>query len=370
MAEPLKAIYHEAFIQSFADKVKGAYSSFDKHAFIKAALGPGWEELELKGRMRRITLSLGATLPSEYGKAIDILLAIYDTCGGLPYIFFPDFVEVYGLEDWERSVAALAKFTRMSTSEFAVRPFVKRDQARMMAQMLAWADDPDEHVRRLASEGCRPRLPWADALPALKRDPEPIIPILEKLKADPSEYVRRSVANNLNDISKDHPERVVEIAKAWIGDNAHTDWVLRHACRGLLKAAHPEVMALFGMAPPTGVTVESWTVTPDTVAIGDSVRFAYAIRVPQGEPIKLRIELAAYFVRTTGKNYRKLFKLSEKVVGGGTLQEGGRSFSYADLSTRKHYPGLHKLALVVNGQEMAVAEVLLLASEGIGDLAP
>lgn len=367
MAEPLKAIYHEAFIQSFADKVKGAYPSFDKQAFIEAVIGQGWEELELKGRMRRITLSLGATLPSEYEKALDILLAIYDTCSGLPYIFFPDFVEVYGLEDWERSIAALAIFTRMSTSEFAVRPFVRMNQARMLAQMLAWADDPDEHVRRLASEGCRPRLPWADALPALKRDPEPIIPILEKLKADPSEYVRRSVANNLNDISKDHPQRVVEIAKAWIGDNAHTDWVLRHACRGLLKAAHPEIMALFGMAPPTGVTIESWTVTPSTVAIGDSVRFRYAIRVPQGEPVKLRIELAAYFVRTTGKYYRKLFKLSEKIVDGGSLQEGGRSFSYADLSTRKHYPGLHKLALVVNGQEMAVAEVMLLAA---GELAP
>ncbi len=367
MAEPLKAIYHEAFIQSFADKVKGAYSSFDKQAFVEAALGPGWDELELKGRMRRITLSLGATLPSEYERALDILLKIYDTGSGLPYIFFPDFVEVYGLEHWELSVNALAKFTRTSTSEFAVRPFLRMDQSRMLAQMLAWADDPDEHVRRLASEGCRPRLPWADALPALKRDPEPIIPILEKLKADPSDYVRRSVANNLNDISKDHPERVVEIAKAWIGDNPHTDWVLRHACRGLLKAAHPAIMALFGMAPPTGVTVESWEVTPSTVAIGDSVRFRYAIRVPQGEPVKLRIEMAAYFVRTTGKLYRKLFKLSEKVVGGGSLQEGGRSFSYADLSTRKHYPGLHKLALVVNGQEMAVAEVMVLPA---GELAP
>lgn len=370
MAEPLKAIYHEALLQSFADKVKGAYPSFDRTAFLEAVLDSGWDELQLKERMRRITLSLGATLPSEYDRALDILLAIYDTCGGLPYLFFPDFIEIFGQDDWERSVWALAKFTRMSTSEFAVRPFLKKDQARMLEQMLAWTEDPDEHVRRLASEGCRPRLPWADALPALKRDPEPIVPILDKLKADPSEYVRRSVANNLNDISKDHPQRVVELAKAWIGNNANTDWVVRHACRGLLKAAHPEIMALFGMAPPTGVTVESWTVTPSTAAIGDSVRFRYAIRVPEGDPVKLRIELAAYFVRTTGKDYRKLFKLSEKMVGGGSLQEGGRGFSYADLSTRRHYPGLHRLALVVNGQEMASADVLLQAIASEGDRAP
>ncbi|MFC5531524.1 DNA alkylation repair protein [Cohnella yongneupensis] len=370
MAEPLKAIYHEAFIRSFADKVKGAYPPFDTGAFSSAVLGPGWDELELKGRMRRITLSLGATLPSDYGKALAILEAIYETCGGLPYLFFPDFVEIYGLNDWDLSIAALAKFTRMSTSEFAVRPFLKQDQSRMIAQMLTWSGDEDDHVRRLASEGCRPRLPWADALPALKRDPEPILPILERLKSDPSEYVRRSVANNLNDISKDHPERVVALAQAWIGDNAHTDWVLRHGCRGLLKAAHPAVMALFGMAPPAGVTVESWTVTPDAVAIGDSVRFRYAIRLPQGEPIKLRIEMAAYFVRTTGKYYRKLFKLSEKTVGGGTLQQGGREFSFADLSTRRHYPGSHRLALVVNGQELASADVMLRASERGGEDRP
>lgn len=370
MAEPLKAIYHEVFLQSFADKVKGAYPPFDKTAFIGAVLAPGWDELELKGRMRKITLSLGETLPTEYDQALDVLLAIYDTCGGLPYLFFPDFVEIYGQDDWERSVSALAKFTRMSTSEFAVRPFLKKDQVRMLEQMRAWAENSDEHVRRLASEGCRPRLPWAEALPALKRDPEPIVPILEKLKADPSEYVRRSVANSLNDISKDHPERVVSIAKAWFGNNGHTDGVLRHGCRGLLKAAHPEIMALFGIAPPVGVTVESWTVTPNTVAIGDSVRFSYAIRVPQGEPVKLRIELAATFVRTTGKDYRKLFKLSEKTADGGSLQEGGRSFSYADLSTRRHYPGVHRLALVVNGREMAVAEVLLQASAGEGKRAP
>ncbi|MFD0672508.1 DNA alkylation repair protein [Cohnella sp. GCM10027633] len=363
MAEPLKAIYHEAFIQSLAQSIVAVYPSFDAAAFAEAVFGEGWDELELKERMRRITLSLGATLPSEYGEALEVLEAVSPSYGGLQHFVFPDFVEVYGLSQWERSIDALAKFTRQSTSEFAVRPFLLQDQERMLAQMSVWADDADEHVRRLASEGCRPRLPWAVALPRLKRDPEPIIPILEKLKADPSEYVRRSVANNLNDISKDHPERVVALAEAWIGRDAGTDWILKHGCRGLLRAAHPRVMALFGMAPPAGVTVDAWTVTPGEARIGDSVRFRYAVRAPQGEPVKLRIELAAYFVRTTGRDYRKLFKLSEKVVAGGSLQEGGRLFSYADLSTRRHYPGLHRLALVVNGQELASADVTLLPAD-------
>ncbi len=363
MAEPLKAIYHESFIQSLANRIQEAWPSFDGPAFAAFVLGDGWEELELKARTRRIALRLGAALPEDYGHALDILEPVSEHYGGLQHLIFPDFVEVYGLNDWERSIAALAAFTRRSTSEFAVRPFLLRDQERMLDRMFEWAASSDEHVRRLASEGCRPRLPWAVALPALKRDPEPILPILERLKADPSEYVRRSVANNLNDISKDHPERVVALAEAWIGRDPLTDRALRHGCRGLLRAAHPRAMALFGMAPPAGVQVETWTVTPDEAAIGDSVRFRYGVRVPRGEAVKLRIELAAYFVRTTGRDYRKLFKLSEKVAEGGSLLQGGREFSFADLSTRRHYPGMHRLALVVNGEELASADVRLVAPE-------
>jgi len=367
VAEPLKAMYHEQFLREFGDQVGRVYPSFDNEAFVAAALGPGWDELELKGRMRRITESLGAWLPAQYEAALDVLEAIAQTCRGFPYLFFPDFIEVYGLEHWDRSVAALAAFTPMSSSEFAVRPYIKRDQDRMLALMLEWTTHPDEHVRRLASEGCRPRLPWADALPALKRDPSPILPILEALKADPSEYVRRSVANNLNDISKDHPELVVELAESWIGQHAHTDWVLRHGCRGLLRAAHPQAMALFGMTPQPGVEVEAWTVSPGEIPMGSSVEFRYGLRAPDGDGVKLRIELAVYFVRTTGRDYRKLFKLSEKTAAGGERLTGGRTFSFADLSTRRHYPGRHRLALIVNGQEMASADVLL---KDDADLAP
>jgi 3-methyladenine DNA glycosylase AlkC len=359
MPEPLKSMYNEPFLRAFVPIVKKAYPAFDGEDFVRIALGSGWNDLELKGRMHRISESLAATLPSEYERALDVLEAIADECYGFPYLFFPDFVETYGLEHWGRSIAALEKFTRLSTSEFAVRPFLKRDQPRMMAQMEAWSKHPSEHVRRLASEGCRPRLPWADALPALKHDPAPIWPILEQLKADSSEYVRRSVANNLNDISKDHPEQVLAIAQAWKGISEETDWVLRHGCRGLLRAANPEVMTLFGIMPQPEVQVSEWTVTPAEVAMGGSVNFRYGLQVPDGEPMKLRVELAVFFPRTTGKYYRKLFKLSEKVASGGVRLQGGRRFSFADLSTRRHYPGIHKLALVVNGQELASVDVSL-----------
>ncbi len=366
MAEPLKAMYNEPFLRAFTDIVRKAYPAFDGEAFVRHALGAGWEELELKGRMRRISESLRETLPADYEDALDVMESIYGECRGFPYLFFPDFVEVYGLDHWERSVAALEKFTRMSSSEFAVRPFLIKDQQRMMEQMREWSIHPDEHVRRLASEGCRPRLPWAMALPALKRDPGPIWPVLEQLKADPSEYVRRSVANNLNDISKDHPDKVLAVAQAWIGVSEETDWIVRHGCRGLLRAANSDTMALFGMKAQPGIELMEWTVTPTAVAIGGSVEFRYALRVPDGESVKLRLELAVFFPRTTGKYYRKLFKLSEKISTGGITLQGGRGFSFADLSTRRHYPGIHRMALVVNGQELVSAEVDLLQADGSG----
>lgn len=360
MAEPRKEIYNEQLLREFAGKVKSVHPIFDIEAFISAVLSPGWADLELKSRIRRITESLGSSLPADFDEAVDILEAMAEDCRGFPYVFFPDYIEVYGLDHWDRSVAALEKFTPMSTSEFAVRPFLKRDQARMMAQMLVWTQHPDEHVRRLASEGCRPRLPWADFLPALKKDPTPILPILEQLKADPSEYVRRSVANNLNDISKDHPGMVLAVAREWIGLNERTDWIVRHACRGLLRAADPEAMAMFGILPQPAIQVEQWKVAPQQIPMGESVEFRYSIRVPEGEPMKLRIELAVSFPRSTGRYYRKLFKLSEKQVIGGTLLQGGRRFSFADLSTRRHYPGIHRLALIINGQEAALSEVSLI----------
>ncbi len=359
MAEPLKAIYNASFLKAFGDKVKQAYGKFEVDRFLALVLDEGWEGLELKQRMRRITESLRLTLPADYGRALGVLEAIADECRGFPYLFFPDFVEKYGLGDWERSVRALEKFTSGSSAEFAVRPFIKLDQERMMAQMLEWSGHLDEHVRRLASEGCRPRLPWGEALGALKRDPAPILPILERLKADPSEYVRRSVANNLNDISKDHPRAVLDIAKAWQGIGEGTNWIIRHACRGLLKAAHPEAMALFGLAPCEDVEVQEWEVHPAELSIGEAVEFRYGLLVPAGDEVKLRIELAVYFPRSNGKLYRKLFKLSEKIVAGGTRVQGGRGFSFADLSTRRHYPGVHRMALVVNGREVAEARVEL-----------
>jgi 3-methyladenine DNA glycosylase AlkC len=365
MAEPLKAMYNKEFLRGLGTKLNTVYSLLDTEDFIAAAMREPWEELELKARMRRITETLGACLPSRYEDALDILYAIDDQCVGFPYLIFPDFVEVYGGEEehWELSMAALERFTPKSSAEFAVRPFLLRDPQRMMAQMLVWAQHPNEHVRRLASEGSRPRLPWGMALPVFKRDPSPLLPLLELLKADPSLYVRKSVANNLNDIAKDHPDIVIETARCWKGTNADTDWIVRHACRSLIRKAVPAIMELFGYAPEESdaplVTAAAITVDPAVLQIGDNCELQYVLAVREGGPVRLRIEYGIDFVKAGGKTSRKLFLLSDKTVPGGSRLTGTRTHRWADLTTRRHYPGVHTIALLVNGREAASAQLQL-----------
>lgn len=214
MAERLKdQFFTEESLQAMTKSILKAYPSFQTKEFLKLIYDPTWEQLELKQKMRHTTECLKKVLPQDYKEAIKILMKAAPEISGFEAMTLPDYVELYGLENWDLSFEALAHFTRFSSSEFAIRPFLAQKPQISIDYMFKLADHPDENVRRFASEGCRPRLPWAMALPVFKKDPSPILPILEKLKDDESEYVRRSVANNLNDISKDNPEILLELAE-------------------------------------------------------------------------------------------------------------------------------------------------------------
>lgn len=351
MADALKNVYSRDLLTAFSAKIHTVYPVFDQEAFLASIFDQAWEQKELKQRMRHITECLHHYLPKEYRTALTILDQVATECHGLAYMFFPDFVECYGLEDWEASLPALARYTHCCSSEFAVRPFIIQDSIRMMECMREWADSEDEHLRRLASEGCRPRLPWAMALPAFKRDPRAILPILEQLKADSSEYVRRSVANNLNDISKDHPDRVLEIAEKWQGNNPLTDWVVKHACRSLLKQGHPRALALFGLLPATHVQVKNFTILTPEVKQGALLQFCFDLHSTQVLG-RLRLEYGIDFMKANGQLRRKVFKLSEADYQqtSKTIQ---RHFSFKPISTRRYYAGIHKLVLIINGQVFA-----------------
>lgn len=350
MPEPLKNRYNHELISSLSKQLSKAYKQFDSDGFLDHVFDDAWETKELKERMRHVSESLHQFLPKNYSKATKILMDASSEFSGFEFMFFPDFVELYGLDKYEESITALEHFTKYSSSEFAVRPFIKKYNSKMMKQMQAWAKSNNEHVRRLASEGCRPRLPWAMALPEFKKDPRPILIILEKLKNDDSEYVRRSVANNLNDISKDNPKLVIETAKKWLGDNPQTDWIIKHACRTLLKQGEPEVMNMFGLSQPKHIKVTDFKVNKN-LTMGNKMDFSFILKSRKGKLGKLRLEYAIDFLKKNNTQSRKIFKISESMVTESE-KSISKSHSFKKISTRVYYPGIHGIAIIINGHEM------------------
>jgi len=355
MADTFEGKYTTDFFHQFITILQVEYPAFDSHKFMNLIYDDHWKTKKFKQRIRHISNSLRTTLPTSYCEALSILIQIAPTCKGVEYLFLPDFVEVNGLDDWHASIHGLEVFTQFSTSEFAVRSFILKDPHKMMDQMLKWASHPNPHIRRLASEGCRPRLPWASALETFKLNPSPIIPILNLLKQDPSVYVQKSVANNLNDISKDHPELVKQLARDWHGESSMTDWIIKHGCRGLLRKGDAEVLFLFGFDISPDVTVHELALEKDRLAIGQTLDFTFTVQTNSTAQQKLRIEYAIDFVKANGTTSRKLFKITERIFEREGRQYT-RSHHFKDLTTRKHYPGQHKLAVIINGKELATTE--------------
>jgi len=351
MSELLKDRFlTEESLQTFSDEIVKGYSEFSQTAFLNEVRSGDWNDLELKQRMRRTTEVLHNYLPDSYKDAVKILMDIAPDVKGFETMVLPDYAEVYGMDFWEESRKALKCFTQYSSSEFGIRPFLNNDLDASMKLMYECAEDKHENVRRFASEGCRPRLPWAMAVPALKENPEPTIPILDKLKDDPSEFVRRSVANHLNDISKDHPEIVLELAKKWIGFSTERDRLIKHALRTLLKAGNPRAMILFGFADPSNLEIESLRPVDDVVKIGNETHIMFDLIVKENEKTKVRLEYAVYYVKANGKVSKKVFKISENEYSAGSYSVK-RKLSFKNMTTRKHYSGKHEIAIHVNGVE-------------------
>lgn len=226
-----------------------------------------------------------------------------------------------------------------------------------MEQMYTWSKDENECVRRLASEGCRPALPWGQALTSFKKNPAPILPILGQLKADPSIYVRKSVANNLNDISKTHPDLVMKLAKDWYGKNEYTDWIVKHGCRTLLKKGNREMLALFGYEGAAFVDVQNFRLETTVISIGEDIIFSFEILVKKAA--KIRLEYGIDYIKSNGKRSRKIFKISELSLEQYKKKSYKKKHSFADVSVRKHYPGVHFITLIVNGIEWGTLDFQL-----------
>jgi 3-methyladenine DNA glycosylase AlkC len=357
--EPLKNMLSADFVCLLAKAIKKACPGFDENGFQKAVLDKSWKQKELKQRIRHISSMMNEYLPYAYRKQLGIILKAAPAFRGLGALVFPDFVEINGLNDVEASIDALEILTQYSTSEFAIRPFITKEQEIVLKKIHQWAKHSNEHVRRLASEGIRPRLPWAAPLPQFKKDPQKVLEVLEHLKNDPSEYVRRSVANNLNDITKDHPEKVLAIAKKWSGKSEATDKLLKHACRTLLKQGNSKALQIFGFSDKAKASIRKFKIQSASggtkLKIGDTASFSFELSNEMKKAQQLRLEYVIHFMKNNGKHSKKVFQLRSKHFSPGETFFT-RTHRFKDFTTRKHYPGEHVIAISINGVEKAKAK--------------
>ncbi|MBP9490489.1 MAG: DNA alkylation repair protein [Aliarcobacter sp.] len=356
MAEQLKNLYSKEFIEKLANKLFLIYSDFEKENFINSIFDNSWQDLELKQRMRHIALTLNKYLPFPYKKQLEILKEVKKDFSGLEAMIFQDFVEVFGLNDFDESMKALEVFTINSSSEFAIRQFILKYENETMNQMKLWSQSSNEHLRRLASEGCRPRLPWAIALPLFKQNPAKPLEIIELLKNDKSLYVQKSVANNLNDISKDNPQIVIDFVKQNLEKTKELDWICKHGSRTLLKKGNIEILGLFSFDKSHHINITDFCYDKN-INVDENLTFSFEIN--SDEIIgNIRIEYVIYYLKSNNIHNKKVFMISQNEIKSSS-KKFTKKQSFKNMTTRKHYLGKHFIAILINGVEVLKEEFYL-----------
>ena len=348
--------------RTIAAMIRAVHPEFPHAEFLRDALA-GYGPLSLTARGLHIAAALRRHLPAEYPRAIAILLDSasqpheHRASGGMAsFLYMPHmyFVAQYGLDHFEESMQVQHALTQRFTAEYSIRPFLEKHPEATLARLREWARDSSEHVRRLVSEGTRPRLPWAPRLRAFQQDPRPVIELLELLKDDPSLYVRRSVANNLNDIGKDHPELLVAIAKRWLrsanGERPSPErrWIVNHALRSAVKRAHAGALGALGYGGKAEVAVRKVRIEPARPRIGGHVTIGFTLVNTGRKPARVMADLVIHFVKAR-RIGAKTFKLRALGLAPGASRALSKKIALTQLTTRKHYPGKHAVEALLNG---------------------
>ena len=370
MAEPFKNLINRATVGWLRRHLQRAWPGFDGERFEALAL-PGLEALELKARAQHLCSALEALLPADFEAAAAVieaslapvrgdeeLAALRPGEAGLAgWTVWPlaEFVARRGLGTPERALQVLHALTQRFTAEWAIRPFIVEQPALAFATLERWARDPSPHVRRLVSEGSRPRLPWGVQLKSLIVDPSPGLPLLEALQDDSSDYVRRSVANHLNDIAKDHPALVVDwIARHLPGASPERRALLKHASRTLIKRGDARVLALWGLGQRfTGEATLS--LAPRRVAVGESVELTLALHAGAKRAQRLAIDYAVHHVKANGAARPKVFKGWVIELAAGESRTLVKRHSMREVTTRRYHAGRHEVDVRINGRVVAAA---------------
>lgn len=343
-----------ALVEVLAAELRRAWPEFQSRRFVRLACD-GLDELELLARVSHVADALAGCLPADFAAAAAVIDRALDSDALTGWMTLPcnEWVATAGLDSPEVALPLLARLTPRFSSEAALRPFVERHPELTFAYLRAWAEDSDEHVRRLVAEGTRPRLPWAPQLRALRADPTPMLGLLERLAFDDSEYVRRSVANHLNDISKDHPELALGTAEDWHSRGA--EWVARHGLRTLVKSGEPRALALLGYDPDASVAVLNLAATPRRVAVGGATELAFDLVAE--ERAKVVIHYRVHHAGARGPRRPKVFKLATCTLAPGERRSVTRRHEFRELSVRRIYRGAHRIEIQVNGRVLGATEV-------------
>ena len=376
MPEPFKNLFSYELIEGMARHLNRVHPSFNTKGFVTFAK-TGLEDMELKERASHLTDGLEEFLPDDFEHAVTILVDSLDPetespldandsnsspagVRGWAIMSVADYVARHGQENVALSLDALKAMTSRFSSEFAIRPFLLNHPDQTLEAMHSWQHDKNEHVRRLVSEGTRPRLPWGIQLKPFIQDPSPILPLLESLKDDPSEYVRRSVANNLNDISKDNPDLAAKTAQHWMGGaNETRKRLVRHAMRTLIKAGHPGALKALGYGKAK-VSVEHFDISTPRVEMGGAVEFELLLNSQSKTAQPLIIDYAVHHVRANGKTSPKVFKWKTVDLKARAALNAVKRHNIKPVTTRKYYSGTHKVELLVNGVSLATKEFELI----------
>jgi 3-methyladenine DNA glycosylase AlkC len=372
MAQQLKHFFSPALVQRLAADIRRVHPGFATKAFTRDATN-GLGELELLARGRHIAQALATHLPDDYPAAIDILLRSLGPehatdelvgAGMAPFFYLPHtiFVAERGLDHFEASMAAQYELTKRFSAEGSIRPYIAHYPERTIAMLRRWANDKNPHVRRLVSEGTRLRLPWAPRVAWLDANPDKVIALLDRLKDDPASLVRRSVANNLNDLGKVHPDLLAATASAWLdGATAERRAMIEHALRSAVKRGEPKALGLLGYGRPLQVVVEEARFDPPTVRIGGTVAIAFTVRSKARGTQEVLVDLGVHFVKAGGRTGRKVFKLQRISLEAGGSAAFRKVISLAVHTTRKPNAGVHRVDALINGRPTPIGSFAVTA---------
>ena len=358
MSTLLKDKYSVSFYEGFLDALAKTGNSIPKDEFFEKLMDSSWEEKSLKERMRHTTLVWKSFLVDDIEnqskiliKVINYLKSIHSTEYSLEYLFLADFIVLYFIDYPELAIKTMEEVTTFTSCEFAIRPFIIRYPVQFEKQMFAWSNHSNHHVRRLASEGIRPKLPWGEVLRTYIKDPAPIFPILDNLIADSSEYVRRSVANNLNDISKTHPDLVLDWCAKKYGVYKEVNQAIKHGIRTLLKQGNSKALSIIGIKPDASISVISFELIKPRVKMGGELPFSLTIENTETKSTSIRVEYKVYFKRLNKPFGEKVFQINSTNLAGNSSISLERKHSFKLITTRNYYPGEHYISLIVNGEE-------------------